>query len=74
MYSLASQFRHADVSITANIAEGFRKHSKRDKMRFYNIARGSLEECRYYLILTRALKYCDVSDLKLLLEEVSKLL
>jgi four helix bundle protein len=43
-------------------------------MRFYNIARGSLEECRYYLILTRALKCCDVSDLKLLLEEVSKLL
>jgi four helix bundle protein len=43
-------------------------------MRFYNIARGSLEECRYYLILTRALKYCDVSDLKLLLEEVGKLL
>ena len=43
-------------------------------MRFCNIARGSLEECRYYLILTRDLKYCDVSDSKLLLEEVSKLL
>ncbi|NLL04658.1 MAG: four helix bundle protein [Clostridiaceae bacterium] len=41
---------------------------------FLNIVRGSLKECRYYLILTRDHKYCDVSDSKLLLEEVGKLL
>ena len=67
-------FRRAAVSIAANIAEGFRKHSKADKMRFYNIARGSVEECRYYLILTKDLKYSNISEAKLLLEEVSKLL
>ena len=44
IYGLASQFRRAATSITANIAEGFRKHSKADKIRFYNIARGSVEE------------------------------
>lgn len=73
-YGLASQFRRAAVSIAANIAEGFRKGGKADKLRFLNIAQGSIEESRYYLILVRDLDYGDVSDLKTLLVEVSKLL
>jgi four helix bundle protein len=39
-----------------------------------NIAQASLEECRYYLILTKDLCYADVSDSIPKLEEVSKLL
>jgi len=73
-YGLVSQLRRASVSIPANIAEGFRKRGKADKVRFYNIAQGSLEEVRYYLILTRDLKYGDVKQLMILLEETSKLL
>ena len=73
-YGLSSQFRRAAVSIAANIAEGFKKRSKADKLRFYNIAQGSIEESRYYLILARDLEYGDVSELNQLLEEVSKLL
>jgi len=45
MYGLSLQFRRAAVSIPANIAEGLRKRGKADKLRFYNIAQGSLEEC-----------------------------
>lgn len=74
IYGLVSQFRRAAVSIAANIAEGFRKRGKLDKVRFFNISQGSIEECRYYLILTRDLGYCDVSELMPALEEVSKLL
>jgi four helix bundle protein len=74
IYGLASQFRRAAVSIPANIAEGFRKRSNADKLRFYNIAQGSLEECRYYLILSRDLEYGDTVTLHALLEETSKLL
>ena len=51
-YGLTSQFRRAAVSVPANIAEGFRKRGRADKVRFLNIAQGSLEECRYYLILS----------------------
>jgi len=74
VYGLSSQFRRAAVSIAANIAEGFRKRGKADKLRYYNVAQGSLEECRYYLILTRDLEYGDVHETALLLAEVSKLL
>jgi four helix bundle protein len=69
-----SQFRRAAVSIAANIAEGFGKRNKADKLRFLNIAQGSIEECRYYLILSKDLKYGDFTGASLLLQEVSKLL
>ena len=74
VYGLTSQFRRAAVSIAANIAEGFRKRGNADKLRFLNIAQGSLEESRYYLILVRDLEYGDVTEAKAILEETSKLL
>ena len=73
-YGLTSQCRRAAVSIAANIAEGFRKAGMPDKIRFLNIAQGSLEESRYYLILAQDLGYGDVANLKTLIVEVSKLL
>jgi len=74
IYGLTSQFRRAAVSIAANIAEGYAKKGKADKVRMFNIAQGSLEECRYYLILARDLRFNEDSKLTELLEEVSRLL
>jgi four helix bundle protein len=74
MYGLTSQFRRAAVSIPANIAEGFKKTGKADKIRYYNIAQGSLEECRYYLLLAKDLGYYNTSKLSGQAEEISKLL
>jgi len=74
LYGLTSQLRRSAVSVPSNIAEGFKKKTKPDKVRFLNIAQGSLEECRYYLILAKDLGYGETSKLMEKLEEVSKLL
>ena len=74
IYSLTSQLRRSSISIPANIAEGFKKKGIPDKKRYFNIAQGSLEECRYYLILSNDLGYGNSSELFSLLQEVSKLL
>ena len=59
---------------TKNIAEGSRKRSRMDKRRFMNISQGSLEECRYYLLLARDLSYCETADLLHQVDEVGRLL
>ena len=74
IYCLTSQMRRAAISIPANIAEGFKKRGSSDKMRYLNVAQGSLEECRYYLILVQDLGYDSTTHMETLLEEVSKLL
>ena len=77
LYGLTSQFRRAAVSIEANIAEGYKKMSKADKLRFMNISQGSIEECRDYILLSRDLKYISDTDFSILhdaLEDASRML
>ena len=81
-----SAFRRASVTVSprncvahrsciaANIVEGFRKRGRADELRFFKIAQGSADECVYYLILVRDLKYADTADLQKRLEEVCRLL
>jgi len=74
LYALVNQMRRSSVSIAANIAEAYTRHSPKDKLRFLNISRGSLEETRYFLRLCRDLGYGEGRDENALLEESSKLL
>jgi four helix bundle protein len=62
------------VSVPANISEGFGKRTTAEKLRFLNIAQGSLEESKYYLILSRDLDYGEVEELQARLQTVGKLL
>ncbi len=74
IFGLSAQMRRAAVSIPSNIAEGFQLSGVKDKLKFFNIAQGSLEELRYQLILARDLEYGDTSSIVILAVEVAKLL
>ena len=72
IFGLTSQFRRAAVSIPANIAAGFRKFSIKEKIQFYTTALCSLEECRYYSILSKDLGYLDHAEIQNDLDSVGK--
>jgi len=69
-FGLTSQFRRAAVSIGANIAEGYKRIGKDDKLRFYNYAQGSLEECRCYIFLAYDISYITQEELSVMLSEI----
>ncbi|MEW6162278.1 MAG: four helix bundle protein [Nitrospirota bacterium] len=73
-FGLVSQMRRAAVSVPANLAEGFVKRSIKDKSNFYNMSQGSLEELKYYFILSEDLGYAKNERLALKADEVGKLL
>ncbi len=72
LFGLVSQFRRAAVSIPANEAEGYKRKGKLDKLRFFNISQGSVEECRYYIILSKDLKYINEQNYIHLMEKLEE--
>lgn len=49
--------RRAAVSVAANIAEGTKRRSTADRNHFHTMADASLEELKYYFILSSDLGY-----------------
>lgn len=62
LYSLVDQLKRAAVSITSNIAEGFSRHSYKEKVQFYYLALGSLTELQNQIILTKDVGYITVKE------------
>ncbi|RRJ92699.1 four helix bundle protein [Paenimyroides tangerinum] len=77
IYGLTNQIRRAAYSVPANIVEGKKKKTIPHQLSFINIAEGSLEEVKYFLILSKDLKYIEEDRYNELLkdaEEIGKLL
>lgn len=56
-YSLTDQMRRCCVSVTSNIAEGFSRQGKKEKLQFYYMAKGSLTELQNQLLIARDVNY-----------------
>ena len=77
LFGLVSQMRRCAVSIPANVVEGYGRRTSKDKMQFYYISRGSLNELEYYIDISYRFKYISEEEYKTLIylrEEVGKLL
>ena len=61
-YRLIDQLCRAAASVPANIAEGKGRSSLKEYLQFLSIARGSVEEVKYFLLLARDLKYLEQQD------------
>lgn len=76
-FGIVSQIRRSASSIPANIVEGFKRKGIKDFAHFLNIADASLEETKYYLILSKDLEYLsqtDYENLSCLCDEVGRML
>lgn len=56
-FNIKAQLIRAAVSIPTNIAEGMGRFSRKEFLQFLNISRGSVEECKYLLLLCYDLNY-----------------
>ena len=72
LFALTSQLRRAASSVSANIAEGFGRATKNDKLHFYTIAYGSLLETKNFLYLASRLSYVTESDLHNLIDHATR--
>ncbi|SRR6266404_7161353 len=70
VYGLTSQLRRAVVSVTSNIAEGFNRFSRKEKIQFYSIALGSVSEVHSQLMLVKDLHYISETEYKALEEQI----
>ncbi|MBU1164188.1 four helix bundle protein [Patescibacteria group bacterium] len=59
MFALTSQMRRSAISIPANIAEGSKRKTVKDRRHFLVIAQTSLEELKYYFLLSYELGYIE---------------
>ena len=77
IYGLVDQLKRASYSVPANIVEGQSRNTTKDYLHFLFNARGSLEETRYFLLLSKDLGFITqgvYTDLENRYSIVSKML
>jgi four helix bundle protein len=74
VHGLTPRLRLAAASVPVSLIQSLREADKAARAKLMDAARGSLEECRYYLILAKDLGYGDHPELLPQLEELSQLL
>jgi four helix bundle protein len=76
-YRIIDQLVRAVVSIPTNIAEGFGRYTSKDYVHFLIIARGSVSEVKYLVLLSKDLGYItniEYDELKKELDDIGKMI
>lgn len=76
-FSLTDQVQRCATSVSANIAEGFGRLGKNEKLQFYNIAYGSLLETKSHLLIAQKIGYVkpeEIENVILLITDIQKLI
>ena len=68
-FTLVSQMRRSSISVAANIAEGSKRKTVKDRKHFHTMAETSLEELKYYFLLSYELKYISKDNGEKLTEQ-----
>ena len=68
-FGLTTQKRRCVVSITSNLAEGFSRHSYKEKVYFYSMALGSVTELQNQLLVARDVGYIPADEFQKLAEQ-----
>lgn len=68
-YSLVDQMKRCSISISSNIAEGFSRKGKKEKLQLYFTAKGSLTELQNQLLLARDVSYLEKNKFKTIAEQ-----
>ena len=68
-YSLIDQIQRCAVSVSSNIAEGFSRQSKKEKLQFYFTSKGSLTELQNQLLIARDVGYLPKNSFNKLAEQ-----
>jgi four helix bundle protein len=69
-YVLVDQMKRCSISITSNIAEGFSRKGKKEKIQFYYMALGSTTELQSQLMIGKDLNYLSQKSYNVLLEQI----
>jgi four helix bundle protein len=69
IYALTDQMRRAATSVTSNIAEGFGRHSYKERLQFYYLAQGSLTELKNQILIAKDVGYIKTMDFEELVDQ-----
>jgi len=57
MYGISSQIKRAAISIPANIAEGYKRKSRKEYLQFLSIAAGSIAELETHILIAQRIGF-----------------
>jgi four helix bundle protein len=72
-FGLVSQIRRASSSICANLIEGSHRNNKNEYRQFVGIARGSIGELKYHLLLSKDLGYIDLKQYDIIINKINEI-